>query len=1367
MPDVAAQMSSGMTGGVMNRICFTLAVLACLCGAVVGMSIAVPAADIPASLEPWRAWVLHDYTDLDCPVHFDNAQPRRCWWPSRLDLNLSGQGGLFEQMVTVYAPSWVTLPGDGTHWPESVSSDGTALPVVLQNDRPCVRLASGEFRIKGAFVWNALPELIQVPASVGVLSVTVDGRPVEGSDLDLQGRLQLRGKQRDAAGDEAMTIAVFRLIEDDIPMRITTRVLLTVSGRPREIRLDAILPEGGTPMHIDSPLPTRLTPDNGLLVQTKPGRWDLRVTVRMQGPVDVLTMGDGRYGDETWSFKPYHHLRMVDISGAPAIEPSRTRMPDAWQRFAAYQVAPGGSLTLAQTRRGDPDPAPDQLDLDRSWWLDFDGRGYTIHDRITGTLNRTWHLAMQAPVQLGRIAVDGQDQLITRQNDLPGVQLRRGRLSLAADSRIAPATATLPAVGWDHDFEQVRGVLHLPPGWVLFSAGGVDGPTGSWLQRWTLLDLFLTLIIAIGAYKVRNRVIGLLALLTLVLTFHEPGAPRYVWLHLLAAAALLRYLPDNWFKQVVRLWWAAAVVALLVTALPFMVQQVRTAVYPQLAQLDARANMQPAESGLMDVMQMPREATSKSVSKGKQLLSESADVSSADPQAGIRPGRLSTDPDAPIQTGPGLPVWRWRSVPLQWNGPVDRSQLMRLWLMSPTLNLIVGLIQVGLLFLLIIAFLDLRNWRRYLPVTGVAAVLMCVPVLIPAQPVAAQTAGAAFPPPAVLEELRQRLLEPPVCLPRCADVSRLELTATPDQLRMILVVHAQIGAAIPLPTALDTWRPNEIRVDNAPAEQLARDERGTLWMVVPPGVHRVRLTGPTGPGDEIRIGFDMVPHLATYAGVGWRVQGIESGGRMAANIALKRLPSDGAAPSDRSKIELPAFFQVSRTLHLGLQWEVGTRIRRLTAPGQPALLSIPLLTGAAVTTPGVTVEDGHAQVSLGPQEMETGFTATLPMGPMISLTAPQGVPWTETWVLDAASIWQCRISGLTVVQHQDADRNWQPQWRPWPGETVTIAVSRPEAIPGRTVTIDGVRLGLTPGQRISSAELTLDIRASRGGHHRLELPSEINLQSVAIDGSSLPIRQEGSHIQVPLKPGAQAVRLQWHQLTDSLLRIRAPRVDVGDAAVNVDVTFHMPDQRWILLAGGPRLGPAVLFWSYVIVVVLAALVLGRTTFTPLGTVHWLLLGLGLTQVPAALALLVVGWLLALGLRCRRAPANPWAFNGGQLLVAIWTAAALATLYMAIEQGLLGIPDMQIAGNHSTRLQLNWTQDRIDGVLPAPWVLSLPHWVYRLLMLSWALWLAISLLSWLRWGWTCFSRERLWQPIQWRFKARSARRTPPSEALNEK
>ena len=94
----------------------------------------------------------------------------------------------------------------------------------------------------------------------------------------------------------------------------------------------------------------------------------------------------------------------------------------------------------------------------------------------------------------------------------------------------------------------------------------------------------------------------------------------------------------------------------------------------------------------------------------------------------------------------------------------------------------------------------------------------------------------------------------------------------------------------------------------------------------------------------------------------------------------------------------------------------------------------------------------------------------------------------------------------------------------------------------------------------------------------------------------------------------------------------------------------------------------------------------------------------------------------------------------QVALAIATAVALGVLFEAIRHGLLGTPEMQIAGNGSSASELHWYQDRSDGSLPAASVISVPLGVYRLAMLAWALWLALALLRWLRWGWDCFSSD---------------------------
>jgi len=58
-----------------------------------------------------------------------------------------------------------------------------------------------------------------------------------------------------------------------------------------------------------------------------------------------------------------------------------------------------------------------------------------------------------------------------------------------------------------------------------------------------------------------------------------------------------------------------------------------------------------------------------------------------------------------------------------------------------------------------------------------------------------------------------------------------------------------------------------------------------------------------------------------------------------------------------------------------------------------------------------------------------------------------------------------------------------------------------------------------------------------------------------------------------------------------------------------------------------------------------------------------------------------------------------------------------------------------------------------------WVISVPLLVYRLAMLAWALWLAIALLRWLRWGWECVTTGggwRAWGPW-WRLRKKMPER----------
>jgi hypothetical protein len=1319
--------------------------------------------DLPRALKGWRQWVLYGQETLQCPGLYNDDTRHHCHWPSHLILNATAQGARFEQHLQVFAKGWVPLPGSNDHWPAEAAVDGLPVPVVPRQGTPQVQVSPGEHRLTGWLPWKQLPDILEIDPAVGLISLTVEGQPVPEPRFDRQGRLWLRPGQGGAEQGEQVQVRIARRIVDDIPMQVIQLVSLAVAGRPREFHLPSLLLADAVPMALESALPARIESDGSLTVQVRPGRWTIDLTTRLPGPVDQLAMPEAATDNEIWCFEARSHLRMVTVSGAPMLDPAQTDLPETWKRLPAYRMVPGSRLHFKEIRRGDPQPAPDRLTLQRSWWLDFDGKGYTIHDEINGSVTRNWQLIMNPPALLGRVVVDGQDRMITHYGDPQrrGIELRQGRLELSADSRISAAGGRLATVGWDHDFNSVSGVLHLPPGWRLLAASGADALEGTWPAQWSLLDLFVALIITIAVYKRKGFRWGAVALLTMLLIYQEFGAPRLVWLNLLAAMALLDHLPAGRLRKAVLLWGVSAGLFLAVTALPFMVQQIRVGIHPQLELGIGARGWTSNFGGVLAPAKMARPAPAKSDAESWSALTSKARYAQGK-VASTQAVEMASEPDALIQTGPGLPKWQWRSLAVRFNGPVERHQKIHLWLISPAVNLVLAVLRVVLLLTLVWGIVDigrLRQWaHRRLVTAGVAALLlMSVPGAARAD---TDAAAFAIPPAQMLDQLRKRLLARPDCYPACADVLVMELTARPEEIQLALRIHAAALTAVPLPGAANAWLPDQVRLDKQPAAGLRRDSGGTLWSVIPEGVHDLVMTGRTGDADRIQIPLPLSPrHVRTHS-QGWVVRGLDGPTPTASSIELIRQVKRNAGRPALLPQVFPPYLHVQRTLHLGLTWQVHTRIQRLTPTGNPVVTTLPLLEGESITSAGIAVNQHQATINMGPQTTFVEMDSTLTIRPRLTLTAPKDVIWNESWILDAGPMWHCQITGIAPVHHQDEQGHWQPTWQPWPGETVTIDITRPPAAQGRLLTIEEATLAWTPGQRMDQTDLSLSIRSSRGGPHLIELPQDASLQLARIDERSLPVRQEGRMVNLPLHPGVQQVVLQWqHRHTGGIL-LKTPPVSIGDEAVNATVSIHMPSNRWTLFTAGPTLGPAVRFWSYVIVVILLALLAGRLPLTPLSSVQWLLLGLGLTQVSPVVALMVAGWPLALGVRGRINVCRWHWFKADlmQLLLTAWTIAALVGLYLAIEKGLLGTPEMQIAGNGSTSQLLHWTADRISARMPQPWAFSLPRWSYRLLMLAWALWLAVSLLAWLRWGWECLGSGGRWHKIHlkfgWRWKKRA-------------
>ena len=1247
----------------------------------------------------------------------------------------------------------IPLPGGPDQWPQEVRAGANAVPVVEQQGTPSVWFDPGDYAISGRFIWDRVPDGLAIPPAIGLVALRLDGEPVRFPRFERNGRLWL-GSGADAAvgtDRDKLRLEVYRRIEDDNPLRLVTRLDMDVAGRARELTLGPVLLDGGIPLRVDSPLPARLEPDGRLRLQVRPGRWVVEVTAHHPGPVAQLGRGVTTApwpDEEVWVFASHPDLRQVELEGASPVDPRQTRLPLDWARLPAYLLHRDGVLRLVQIQRGDAEPAPDRLTLERDLWLDFGGGGYTLRDRITGELTRSWRLEVGEAVALGQVLVGGEPRFITRLPDSPGegVEVRQGRIDLVADSRIEGETGTLPASGWSLDLESLRTQLHLPPGWDLMAVSGVDNLPDSWLNRWTLLDLFLVLIIALGVARLWSWVWGAAALVTMVLIWQEPEAPRMIWLNLLGAYALLRLLPEDparsamaRLRRVLQLYYRASLLALAVIALPFLVEDIRTGIYPQLERPWPVLSGAPA-TPVAAVADLAMDAPMMERAEMKQGLRRKA----AEPLASAPPPRPLpvVDPDARVQTGPGVPSWSWRTLELTWSGPVPRDHEIELWLLTPGWSLVLALVRLVLVLLLALKLAGfLESALKRAP--AVALVLLAsglsgVPTPAPAQEI---------PSPEMLDALKTRLLEPPDCLPSCADIPRMELNATADALDLTLTVDASEVVALPIPGSPGVWTPTEITRDGEPHDGLRRGADGGYLLLMEPGRWRIGLAGPLPPRAQIEIPLPLRPRLVKAGVAGWRVEGIDENGRPGPQIRLVRLQPQGEG-ADLKPAEVPPLLRVQRTLQLGVDWRVQNLVMRQSPSDVPVALDVPLIPGEQVLSEGARVRGGRLLVSLAPGQTETAWSSSLEPVETILLHASEDARLSEEWRVDVSPLWHLQTEGIPVVHSRGRPDRWLPTWRPWPGEEVLLSLSRPLGVPGPTLTLDESSYQLRPGSRVTESVLELTLRSSQGGQHEIRLPHGAELQRVAVDGTERPLRLDAGVLSLPLAPTTQQFRIEWRQPTPLDTYYSPPVPDLGTDGVNASLRIELGRDRWILFAGGPAVGPAVLFWGLVVVLVLLAVGLGRSRITPLGTLDWLLLGLGLSQAGIWVGLLVAGWLFALGLRARLdEELPPWRFNLMQISLFLLSLAALAGLVAALQQGLLGLPDMQIAGNGSSSTMLDWYQDRSGSELPAVWVVSAPILVYRILMLAWALWLAYRLLAWLRWGWQGLSSPVLWREVK--------------------
>lgn len=1359
-----------------------------LLAASIGAAAAATPTPVPDALRDWVPWALQGHERANCPRLAgidDEGAAHACLWPGELQLTVHDDGARFSLPLTVYAFSAVRLPGSDTAWPMDVSSDGRALAVVANDEgAPVVWLAPGQYRIEGGFIWDERPEAIAVPASIARIALSLDGtaQPLLQRDADALwlGRVAAAVAERDS-----LAVDVFRLLEDRIPARLETRFKFTVSGKGREEKLAQVLPEGFVPVSLSGDLNARLDSDGALALQVRSGEHWLTLVARATTPLAAVTtraLPAPWPEAEIWSYRAQTALRVTEPEGAAQIDPALAEVPGDWRELPAFALEPGQSLSIVERSRGLSLQDQNRLNLTRTLWLDHDGDGYTARDQVSGRMLRDWRLDLAPPYKAMRASENGEPVLITAgaHPGFSGVELRSRDLNLSATARIDAGTSILPATGWQHAFESVQTTLNVPPGFELIAATGADRVPSAWLDLWNLMDVFVAALIVFLFVVGFGKVSALIPAAFVLLAWHEPDVPQWSLMLAIVAAILLsprwRQKLPRWAMRVVQV----ALVLPLLAAVPFVATQLRLGLHPQLEADYGRTSytdyygrntmaggMNAPQSAQDDAMyneaaptEMPAPMPqSRSQSLGAVQV-EGTRMKSAEAYSPKKLKRYASN--TMIQAGGGEPSWNWRSYSIELAGPVLPTQEVRLWLSPPWLTRLARFVIAVLFGLMVMRLVSVAfTWTPKLPLRRSVAALLIGGLVL-----AGNVSAQALPDAELIKELRERLLKAPECAPACGSIASAEVIATDRRIEIALTLHAAERIGLPLPGNAQLLALDGVQLDALAVNALFRDGAGVTWLDVPRGVHRAALRFSTAAADQIALAFPMPPAHLHFSGDGWEAAGIEQGRLPNGTLELTRLSANTEIPSSGVAQRFEPYVVVTRELRFDLDWEVATTVQRIAPESGAFSIAVPLLAGERVTSEGFEVVAGAVQARFGDSDGALAWVSRLEAVDRLQLKAPALAQRAEVWKLVASPTWNVHADGVPGV-HPEDDATLQ-QFYPLPGESLTLTVSRPEAIAGRVVAIDQASLASRFGKRSGEHSLTLSLRATQGGQHALNLPANAEVLRVVVRGETLNLRPEKGVLRLPLRPGVNAVEVVLRINEDPGLHPRLPTIGLGTHASNIELTMQLPVDRWVLITSGPRIGPAVLYWGELLVMLLLAFGVARSGFLSIKLHEAFLLGIGFSTVSWWSLVLFAAVLAAFAWRARWPRAGRHAlFNLTQLALVVAALIAAGALLAALNGGLLGYPDLHVTGHSSTATNLRWFADQTDGVLPDASAWVLPMWMYRALMLAWAFWMAWFLIRIGRSVFESWTAGGAWAP--WRRpkpKAPESEPPPLEAALQE-
>lgn len=1342
---------------------------------------------VPDALKPWIEWVT---AEERCPQVSGEKNQSICAWPDALLLEQQSTGSKlqFSQRWEVYKPSMIPLPGDVSSWPEDVQLDGVSLPVVTKEGLPFIQLEKGTHRVTGRFGEAVVKGALRLPTGAALVDYRLGSESLfvylDEKNYAWFSPIGAHTNQHVSPEQDSLSLRVFRKFTDTIPTDVMTTLRLTVSGKKRVVDLGNVLVAGAVPYAINSKLKAGMSDSGKVSVVVQPGVWELTIGAYLPENAEQWkrTKSEPEFWPSTeyWFFQRVPELYRTKVSGAAVVDAKSIDAPKMWSTLAGFAMPLDGRIKVERVARGTNTTGETRASISRDVWLSLSGDDLFIQDVIQGKARPYSSLTvLDDQFKPQSIYLDNEAQVLIRSSEGIGVSLRQKNLNARVLGKQDAARQILLPANPYHELqvEKLSTRLHLPPGWrVLGASDGVLGYT--WFSSWTFFQVFLLIIISIAFFRMIGPFWGLFAAVTLGIAFHEPETPIIIWLVLLALIAILRDGLGNYPR--LGKWFGIAksltLVGIAAMLLVYTVNHIKDSIHPQLNWQVEGQNWQAKTMPVMSSDVVEETAQMNDYSLRVPLAGASLYQSAPSRKVIQKEVAEQHKRENEMPSTSGMPDWQGDVTHLEWpQSALQRTEAVRLYMLSPFLNLVFGFISSLMLIVLFLAAagVNRKMLRKSIPGIGRKSTLALFIGIVFSTNVQAEE--AQFPPQFLLEQLAEEVNRPPVCLPNCATTDRLHLGLTESgELQLRFAISVLEPVAVPLLSVPGTGV--EFRAfmhsENEALDLPLRRRGQQLIASLPAGQHEVVLHGAVS-ADSFQLGLPLSVRQYTETVSGWQPRHVQKNqfwnslSFKSGKTVLAEKKPENSAGAGISRTRLSGYFSVTRTLELGSGIFIRTEIARLSPPGSVEEVDIAAWPKEVVLTAAGNIkrDSGVIRVRFGSNERKLQFRSSLQFtdeeleaykgGVLRSLELPlAGEAQLTTWRFDYSGLWNIEVSGLPLIYQQNRNGSNLKMLRPWPAESATLSLSRAAPVPGATVAVKNANFRVTPYQASENGaqgqfELNANIETTRA--QTLVLKGDVNFQEVHLNGIQLN-SEPGAEVRVPFDAGTFRLTATG-ELTQGLeSSYVVPQIAVETQSgenvelFNMTSEIEMPRDRWVFNASGSGVGPDFLFWSILPTLILVAIGLHFLQLGNLGGAGWFLLMIGFTQANSfglyfglGMSTLFIGWLFLLRKREAMQPfeMGRFRFNAFQVFLIILSVAVLISMANGLYSGLLGSPKMQVAGNGSNAYFLRWFSDQ---GMPQASVNSLPVLFYRIGLLIWEIWLSFVVIGWVKYAWKTFAGD---------------------------